>query len=253
MGISLLASGSRIATSSEALGLPHMRLFMLLVSLAATGVGFFPQPADAQVHELQPEVDAYIQLVPSTRLWIRADRVREEGNPIQTQIGASLQFNLKPLLRLRALEEKRPDLAKERVLTLAAGYRFLSTFGKLDEHRVDLEASPRYPLVWKIVATDRNLFELRFISREFAWRYRNRLTFERPVPAWSYTFFPYLRGEAYYSSLFNKWNETSLSAGAVFPIKKHVEFEPYLQYENQTSTRRNQQFDILGLTLRLFF
>jgi len=70
-------------------------------------------------------------------------------------------------------------------------------------------------LYGRLLATDRNLNELRFISGEFSWRYRNRLTFERPVPAWSYTFFPYLRGEGYYSSRFNKWNETSLSAGAI--------------------------------------
>ena len=54
-----------------------------------------------------------------------------------------------------------------------------------------IEASPRFPLPWKIVLTDRNRGDLRMIAGDFSWRYRNRLSVERAVFIHSYAFTPY--------------------------------------------------------------
>jgi hypothetical protein len=133
------------------------------------------------------------------------------------------------------------------------GYRYLQSAGDVRENRIVLETSPRFPLVWKILATDRNRGELRWIDGGPSWRYRNRLTMEREVSARSYAFTPYMRVEGYYDSRFNKWGATAWMAGIVFPIKKHFELEPTFQHMNETGGSANQQVETLGLTFSMYF
>ncbi|MBZ5697451.1 MAG: DUF2490 domain-containing protein [Acidobacteriia bacterium] len=223
------------------------------VVLAGWNVSLLSQAATAQTIDLCPEVDAYVSLSKSARLWVQADRTREEGSPVQSEIGPSLQLSLKPLLKLRQLTERQPDKFKSRTLNLTIGYRYLQSAGNVTENRIVLEASPRFPLVWKILVTDRNRGELRWINGGTSWRYRNRLTMEREVSVGSYAFTPYIRGEGYFDSNFNKWSATALIAGIVFPFKKHFELEPTFQHMNQTGGRANQQVETLGLTLSMYF
>ena len=160
---------------------------------------------------------------------------------------------MKPLLKLRKFAEKRPDLAKARVLTLTLGYRYLVAAGKAAENRFVFEASPRFPLPGRVLLTDRNRGELRFVAGNFSWRYRNRLTLERSISVKSYSFSPYLRGEGFYDSNYNKWSATASSAGGIFPIGKHAELEPYFQHQNQTVYTPNRQIETFGLKLSLYF
>lgn len=226
---------------------------VLAVVFPVCSVVFFIQKAPAQALQFWPEVDAHVGLTEGTRLWLQADRLHEEGAPTQTEIGPSLELSVRPLLRLRKFVERRPDLSKLRVLTLTMGYRYLVSSGNAAENRFVFEASPRFPFAAKILLTDRNRSELRIIAGSFSWRYRNRLTLERPMSTRSYSFSPYIRGEGYYDSKYDKWSATTLSAGAIFPIRKHAELEPYYEHQNQSGCRPNQQAETLGLKLSLYF
>jgi hypothetical protein len=43
------------------------------------------------------------------------------------------------------------------------------------------------------------------------------------------------------------------NAGCLFPIGKHVEFNPYYEHQNNTGKSPNQQLNQLGLMLSLYF
>ncbi len=203
--------------------------------------------------DFSPEFDIHVRLNKNTRFWFQAYRTVEEGDPVSTQFGPSLEFSVKPLLKLRRWTERQPDFFKSRTLSVNLGYRRVEFAHGPDENRGILEASPRYPLVWKVFATDRNRGEIRWIGGAFSWRYRNRLTLERQVPLRSYTFLPYLRGEGIFDSRYGKWSATRLCAGLVFPIKKHAEIEPNFEHMNQTGVAPNKQVETFGLTLSLYF
>ncbi|HEY5176378.1 MAG TPA: DUF2490 domain-containing protein [Terriglobales bacterium] len=225
----------------------------LSVVLAGCNLSLISQTAAAQAVQFSPEVDVYINLHNNARLSFQAGRILEEGAPTQAAFGSNLEVYLKPLLRLRTAAGQQPDQSKLRTLTLSMGYRYFTSVGTAPENRIVLEASPRFPLAWKIVLTDRNRGDLRMIAGNFSWRYRNRLSVERAVFIHSYAFTPYLRAEAYYDSHYSKWSATLLTAGVSFPIKKHTELEPYYQHLNQTGRTPNQQLENIGLKLNLYF
>jgi len=85
------------------------------------------------------------------------------------------------------------------------------------------------------------------------WRYRNRFQAERTVALRSYHLMPYASAEVFYQSQFGKWSSNAIYAGSLFPIGKHVQFDPYYEHQNNTGKKPNEQLNQLGLTLNLFF
>ncbi len=96
------------------------------------------------------------------------------------------------------------------------------------------------------LVSDRNRADLRFIDGEFSWRYRNRLTVERTVSILSYHFSPYVRGEVYFDSNYEKWSRTSGTLGGAFPISQHTEIEIYYEHQNDTGKSPNRQVECFG-------
>jgi len=211
--------------------------------------------AHAQATEqFWPEFNAYARIQSNTRFRFELKDTREGTDIEQTEFGPSIEFYAKPLIRLRDLTAMPRDQAKERLLVLGAGYRYLFSASKgTAENRILLEGTPQYPLVWKFILADRNRMELRFIQGIFSWRYRNRLSVRRNVRIRSYTFAPYIRCEVYYSSQFGKWYDTATSAGSRFPLTKALELEAFVEHQNETNQSPNKQVNSLGLVLNAFF
>jgi len=101
--------------------------------------------------------------------------------------------------------------------------------------------------------SDRNRADLDWLSGTFSWQYRNRVQFERTVRISSYHLSPYASAEFFYQSRYEKWSDTAIYAGCLFPIGRHVEFNPYYEHQNQTGRSPNQQLNQLGLMLNLYF
>ena len=210
-------------------------------------------PAWAQTFQYHPEIDAYRSLNDDFRLNFQVKENRENGGPVQTELGPSLDFYLKPLDKLVESMAADLDQSKSRPLMLSVGYRYLPTPGEPSENRILLEATPRLPLAWGLVAADRNRFELRFIAGDFFWRYRNQISVERKARVHSYAFIPYAQVEFYYSSQYDKWCSTAVNAGSQFPIGKHVGLDFYYEHQNNTNHNPNQQINAFGSILNLFF
>lgn len=109
------------------------------------------------------------------------------------------------------------------------------------------------PFLTGILLTDRNRADLDWKNGSFTWRYRNRLIVERTFAIYSYHLIPYVAAEPFYESQYHKWASTDLYAGSLFPVGKHVEFNSYYEYANDTGKKPNRQQYYVGLALYLFF
>jgi Protein of unknown function (DUF2490) len=210
-------------------------------------------PTEAQTFQFWPEISTYLKLNSDVRLYFIATTTRENGKGSSGEIGPNVDLYFKPLVKLERATVFQLDKSKSRPLLLRLGYRYLPSTDGPTEHRAVVEATGRYPLKSGFLVSDRNRADLRFINGEFSWRYRNRLTVERTVSLWSYHFSPYIRGEVYYDSNYQKFSRTAGIVGAAFPIRRHTEIETYYEHQNDTGQSPNRQVNALGLALNLYF
>jgi hypothetical protein len=210
-------------------------------------------PAQAQETQFLPEVDAHLTLNSTFRTYLEAKDDRDGGDPTQFTIGPSMQFYLKPLLKLKSATVFDLDDAKARPLVLEAGYRYITAPDTPPENRMVVSATFHFPLIAAVVLTDRNRADLDWKNASFSWRYRNKLTLERTFSIYSYHLIPYVAAEPFYESQYGKWSTTSLYAGCLFPVGKHVEFNTYYEHDNNTGKHHNQQVNSVGLALYLYF
>jgi hypothetical protein len=209
--------------------------------------------AQSSVTEFFPEVDAYFKLNSNIRSVFQAKETREGGDPTQAEIGPSIEFYLKPLIKLKKVTAFDLDDAKSRPLVLAIGYRYVPTPGKPTVNRLEPVITSHFPIVARILISDRNRADLDWSSGNFTWRYRNRLTLERRVTIRSYHPAPYASAEVFYESKYSKWSTTALYLGCLFPLGKHIELDPYYEHENNTGKAPNQIINAAGFMLNLHF
>jgi hypothetical protein len=210
------------------------------------------QHASAQTDELLPEIDAYYKVSQDVRLSFQAKETREGGDPTQAEIGPSIEFYFKPLLRLKKITQSDLDDSKSRPLVLAIGYRYLPSPNEPAENRIEPVATFNFPLKAGLLLSDRNRADLDWKSGKFSWRYRSRLQIEKRLTIHAHPAL-YASVEPFYESQYSKWSDTAIYAGCMFPIGKHVEFDPYYEHQNNTGKSPNQQLNQLGLMLSLFF
>ena len=212
-----------------------------------------PAFAQSSVTEFFPEIDTYFKLNSNIRFVFQAKETREGGDPTQAEIGPSIEFYLKPLLRLKKVTSFDLDDAKSRPLVLAIGYRYVPTPGKPTVNRLEPVLTFHFPLIARILLSDRNRADLDWSGGNFTWRYRNRVTLERRFTIHSYHPAPYASVEVFYESKYNKVSTTALYAGCLFPVGKHIELDPYYEHENNTGKAPNQIINAAGLVLNLHF
>jgi uncharacterized protein DUF2490 len=211
-------------------------------------------PAIAQVDQFLPEVDLYYKLNPDLRISFQAKETREAGDPVQAEIGPSLDFYLKPLIRLKGATEFDLDDSKSRLWVFSLGYRYLPQANNAPAtNRMEPVLTLNFPLKGRFLLSDRNRGDLDWNSGNFSWRYRNLVQVERALRIRSYHPAPYVSAEFFYESQYSKWSDTAIYAGCLFPIGRHFELNPYYEHQNNTGKSPNQQLNQLGLILNIFF
>jgi uncharacterized protein DUF2490 len=164
---------------------------------------------------------------------------------------------LKPVFR-RELRQ-RDDLFNKRFLSFQAGYQYISSLGSgvpYLEHRWVVDCTPRYPLAWNVIISDRSRGEMRFIrGQPFSTRYRNKLQAERDFAIGHLAYTPYLEGEVFYDALWRMESKPVFSwstdpcrfaCGAGNLLPSH-ESEPL---ESTTRECHRSALPVLFLTLR---
>jgi hypothetical protein len=200
-----------------------------------------------QETEFLPEVDTYLKLKPDIRVSFLAKDTREGGDSTQAAIGPSVDFYLKPLIKLKRITAFDLDDAKSRPLVLTAGYNFLAAPNS------PVSATSHLPVKADLLFTDTNRADLDWSNGTFTWRYRNKPSLQRTFAIHSYHLMPYASAEFYYESQYSKFSTTELYAGTNLPLGKHLEFDPYYEHQNNTGKKPNKQVNALGLTLNLYF
>jgi hypothetical protein len=228
----------------------HRGWLMLALLLLLTASSAFAQNSTT---EFLPEIDANFKLNSYVRFVFQAKDTREGGDPTQAEIGPSIEFYLRPLLKLKNVTLFDLDDAKSRPLVLAVGYRVVPSPGKPTINRMEPVLTFHVPITARILITDRNRADLDWSPGKFVWRYRNRLTAERRFTIKNYHPAPYVSAELFYESQYSKISSTNLYAGCLLPVNKHIEFDPYYEHENNTGKRPNEQVNAIGLILDLFF
>lgn len=225
----------------------HLKL-ALWVLLASVAAG-----AQSQEVDFLPEIDAHFKLNPMFRVYFQAKDDRDGGDSTQATLGPSLQLYLKPLVRLKNITAFDLDDSKEKPLVLEAGYRYITAPDTPTENQFLTAATFHVPMKAAIVMTDRNRAELDWKGGGFSWRYRNELTLERTFAIHSYHLIPYVSAEPFYETQYHKWSTTSLYAGCLLPVGKHVQFDPYYEHDNNTGKAPNRQVNSIGLVMNLYF
>ena len=210
--------------------------------------------ASAQTDQLLPEIDTYVKLSSDVRVSFQAKGTREGGDPIQAEIGPSLDFYLKPLVRLKKATQFDLDDSKSRPVVFSIGYRYLPHANNVAAtNRMEPVVTYNLSMKGAFLLSDRNRADLDWESGTFTWRYRNRFQIERSLTIRSYHPSPYVSAEFFYQSKYGKWSDTAIYAGCLFPIRRRVEFNPYYEHQNNTGGTPNQQMNQLGLMLNLYF
>jgi len=210
--------------------------------------------AEAQVDEFLPEIDAYYKASSSLRVWLQAKETAEAGNPVTAEFGPSVDFYIKSPQRLAEVTSFDVDDSKSRLLVLSVGYRHLPTPNESPTNRLEPFFTLNAPLPRiNVLLSDRNRFDLDWQGGGFTWRYRNRVQLQRTIRTGSYHQSPYLSAEFYYESQYQKWADTALYAGCIFPIGKHFELNPYFEHQNSTGKSPSQQYNQAGLMLNIFY
>jgi hypothetical protein len=209
--------------------------------------------ARAQTPQFLPEVDVYLKVNSVTRVYFQAQGDRDEGVPIQSTLGPSVQLYFKPLLKLKKVSAFDLDDSKQRPLVVEAGYRFISAPNEPTDNRFMPEATFNFPTKGSLLITDRNRADLDWKGGTFKWRYRNKFMLTRTFAIGSYHLIPHASAEPYYTSQYAKWSTTELEGGCLFPVGKHVQFDAYYEHENNTGKKPNQQVNDIGLTAHFLF
>jgi hypothetical protein len=223
------------------------KFLLLLVVLI-----FFCRTANAQQVEFLPEANLFLKLDSNLRFWAQASDTRDGGDSTQASIGPDLEFYLKPLIRLKKATAFDLDDAKARPLILSAGYRYLAAPDAPPTNRMVLIATTHFSAKYGLLLSDRNRSDLDWSDGKFKWRYRNKLTIEKPLKIRSYHPSPYSSVEVYYESQYRKWSTTEVYLGCLFPIRNHFELDSYYEHQNNTGKSTNSQLHGIGLKLNIY-
>ena len=210
--------------------------------------------AAAQISQFLPEVDAYYKANSELRIWMQAKETYEAGNPVTAEFGPSLDFYFKPTIRLQDVTTFDLNDSNSQLLIFSIGYRYLPYPSAPPTNRMEPLVTFNFPVPKTgILISDRNRGDLDWQSGSFTWHYRNRLQLQRDAKIHSYHFQPYASAEFFYESQYSKWAETAIYIGSNFPVRRHVQINPYYEHQNITGTRPNQQYNQFGPMLNLFF
>jgi len=208
--------------------------------------------ARAQSEQFWPEIDTYVGINKHTRFSLFVAKTREDRTTTDGEIGPNFDLYFQRLREMKPIAGTRLDQAKSQRMMFRVGYRYLPSTGSAT-NRVFFEVTGRHYMKGGLMIADRNRGEINVVEGERYWRYRNRISFERPLTIARHEFTPYARAEFYYDGRYSKFSRTAIDVGCVFPFWKRFEIEPYYEHQNDTAKSPNRQVNAFGIVLSVYF
>ena len=234
----------------HAKALAALTALMLVVSIGTTA---WAQDNDNTVAEFWPEVNAHIQLPDHWRLGTFAGLKKGEDFPYQQlYAGIGVGYQWKKITKPH-VENINPD--KEHILVFGGGYERLQTLtsGKADnENRLALQAVAGFRPASRLLLSDRNRVEFRWVNGVYSTRYRNLAQGEYDLSIHDFHFSPYASAEFFYNGATSSWDQEWYTAGIQWPYKRILMIETYYLRQNCT-TCNPANLNVGGATINLFF
>lgn len=214
-----------------------------------------PLWAEDPFGQFWPEATFFLRTSDNSRLSLLAagTRTRQDGYT-DGELGVHMDFYSAPLFKGRA--KRHPDVARDRFLQFRVGYLFGKAPPRSEdpftEHTALMEVTPRFYLPKRILLTNRNRVDLRFVDGDFVPRYRNRLKLERSFRIGNRSLTPYTHVEVFYDWRYNAFHRQRYGAGAEFEVNEHFVVEGYyLRQQDSRSSMRGM--NVGGLALQFYF
>lgn len=238
--------------------MPRIILLLPLVLLLIPTKKTLSQTANGNPTEAWPEFTLNYDPIRKIRLMFAIRKERSEDTPEKTlETTATFIYRLRPLVRNMIFSDDENDNEKKYALSLGVNYELSRTFGQAsikNEHRLMLDATPRYKLRGKILIENRLRLEFRRRpdGLEDYW-FRDRVRIERGFKIKKFRFSPFAYVEPIWSWNANSWNRNLLSAGSEIALaKKRARLDVYYLRKN-CDTCDFADVNAVGMNLHLFF
>jgi Protein of unknown function (DUF2490) len=205
------------------------------------------------VGEFWPTLNLFLDLPQEYRVTAFAASKKGEEFPYeQVYAGVGFGKQWKPIVREHV---KNLDSAKEHVFGFGGGYERVQTVqsGKESyENRLALQLQAGYRLNRRLLVSDRNRVEFRWVNGAYSTRYRNQATGLYDITVHGFHFSPYASAEFFFDGASNSWNEERYTGGFEWPFRKILMLQTYYLRQN-CDTCNPQYLNVGGLTVNLFF
>lgn len=229
----------------------------LLLAGPAGAQGFF---GPRQATSFQPELDAYYSLAGGMRLQAQVNPYfTPETSLHQVLFGAYAGWLVADVIR----DLLSPDAAKSHVMDFRLGLLYTLTIdpgttSSGDVWTVQGELTPRYDLLWGILASFRNRVSLNWqtgSSGGFFFRYRGRVQLEREFAVGPVPLTPYVNTELFWQQAPAMWTQFRLQAGLVVGFRAFARGQSVeLNYSAVTMLQPSRSwYPLWGLVLSSYF
>jgi len=229
----------------------HLCASVLLIALATATVS---SQGQEPVSEFDPGFTFSFDLTRRLRFDVFTGREKsEELHSAKQKVGAGFSFRVKPLFRSFL---DHIDTDKKHVLTVAVAYEYsrasenniLSSI----ENKLMVDAIGRWEFPGKLLASDRNRVEFRWIDGDYSTRYRNRAMLERPFKvSKKITITPYGAAEAFWDARHDRWSKFEFTGGVQVPLFKRTSLDGYYSRAHCV-TCADAHTNIYGLAFNIF-
>jgi hypothetical protein len=199
-----------------------------------------------------PTLDLHMQLSPNMRALVFTESKTDQDVPYrQIDFGGGLGFQF---WRFGKPHEINIDADKENFLVVGAGYEYLKTIQPGDdsvENRMVVQATPRYRVGERIILTDRNRVEFRWVNGDYSTRYRNQFEVEYDAEVSGFRFTPYASAEFFYDIATSTWKQEWYTAGFEVPYRRLLRVDLYYLRQNCPGCTPDH-LNVIGLTVNFF-
>jgi hypothetical protein len=197
--------------------------------------------------EFDPSVWVLLELNKHSRLDFYTGRERsEELDSSKWKVGVGASIRVRPIFNLFGDDD--PDKKYTLVLGTVFEHSKTSEAGATrNENKIALDAWGRWAFKKpKILITDRNRVEFRWVNGDYHIRYRNWLFAERPFKINKIKLTPFAGTEPFWDQRYGKWNLFRFMAGARVPLMRRT-FVDVFYVREHCLTCATLNTDVLGL------
>lgn len=231
----------------------HCTTFLAGVGLLLVISGHvFAQPANVE-KEVWPAFRVNFDVQPRIGLQVTFEKHNgEDASLSQWKVGTILSYRMS---RIFAKHRDDIDSENEYNLVVGGGYEFVQTKqtnGTKREHRVMVQTTPKYVVSGGVLLQDRSRAEFRWVDDVYNFRYRNKLTADRPFKIGKVRLTPYASGELFWDRNHHAWNENQYAFGVQLPYKKLLMLDTYYLRQNCTTCSQDP-VSVFGVSLNFYF